>query len=267
VLRGMHCSHSVSPADDVSKWCHYVKHTPEPDLLFYNRIPKSGSSTMLDILMHNQLNISNMLDLINTNNTYWKFHDTPEKSKQLYDLVRLSYRPGKKILLSGHVPYFPFNMSSVTGTSNARMEYINTLRNCSERFVSNFIYSALDCAAAKQAKHNKKIPEYNMHNFGATNITACILNNTCLHQSPLFQNLFPDVVSHFILGEDNRHFQYSKQKQNVAELNTIMEPREGNLIAFGLAEHFEESLELLECVYPTFFHGNIFIALNIFIVK
>lgn len=237
------------------EWCNYVSNSPEPDIIFYNRAPKCGSTTMVSIA-ETSCKIGRGCSMIDYQSKYWKPVTTEIEQQAIYKFASKRKRENEIAVLHGHVPNFPFNASHVSGSK--RMEFMQLYRNCVDRYSSSFVYDILDSLKAKTAKSNHSYNAYVESLFDTVHWEGCVMNKTCLLNSSKYKSMRVDEYWYYTVGRracnGSSLCQYSAEKGE--EFKHKFEPREGNYIAFGLLEEMEKYLELLECVYPTIFSGN-----------
>ena len=91
-------------------WCEYLQAFPEPELLIYNRIQKTGSTSVL-----------------NARNLSAKLYELSDNANK----VEFERYINKSGILFGH-----FGFQEVV--KNGQYEYIGTVRNCKQRYESFF---------------------------------------------------------------------------------------------------------------------------------
>ena len=99
-----------------------------PDLVVYNRIPKSGSSTMLKII--HSAAIANNFTVVSSSEYNVHIHQTIEDERRIVDqLVGLLERhPGRRVLFEMHFKYI--NLAQYLSARVAsRIAYINLMRS------------------------------------------------------------------------------------------------------------------------------------------
>ena len=207
----------------VKEWCHYISNSNEPSILIFNRLMKCGSSTMNSIISKLQTN------QIATNQPSFYFHSQNgiewrrTKSIDLYQSLQKILKDSNqsRMIIEGH-----FEWKSFESIKTSQMEYFQLLRNCPDRHTSNFFY--------RLPSHGKKID--------LTTLT-CLLNESCVEQIEDINSMIPDDYSISFCGKPC-------QANQAIE---FVKPKQGKFILVGLLEYFIQFLEILECVYPTFF--------------
>lgn len=143
---------------DTREWCEAVLSSPEPDLLFYNRIPKCASSTMLDLFRVVARKNSKLI-AFDLDKKFWAYHPTQQLQEKLYlEVNKHIFRPSTKLIFNSHTGYFPFNLSSVK--YQKIVEHTQVVRECETRQVSHFFYDLYDVMAAKRAAQSHHLLQH-----------------------------------------------------------------------------------------------------------
>lgn len=253
---------------DGAKWCSHLRQHKEPNVIMYNRIPKSGSSTMLQLI--EQLRIRNNYEVINTSPEYWgvNYDTSKEGINKLRQLIekRMIYEKSKtktptKLVIDGHWHQFNFS-SNKNANPPINIEYIQTTRECASRRKSEILYSLYDCRVAKayqrqsqstlenyQFRHLNISTEINTRN-NVTNISQCFQSYECLINSPLVNTDIHDTEMGFLCGHkcSLRHTTPLK-----GAISNIHNPAVFTVV--GILENFDEYMDMLECAYPGYFAG------------
>ena len=238
-------------------WCNYVSNSPEPDIIFYNRVPKCGSTTMVSIA-ETSCKSGRDCSVIGYPSKYWKPVITEKEKESIYKFASKDKRKSGIKVLHGHIPYFIFNASNVLNSQ--RMEFVQLYRNCADRYASSFFYDILDSLKAKTAKKKHEYNEFLISMFGTINWQDCITDKKCLLNSTKYKRMRIDEYWYYTVGHracnasSSSLCKYREVESEAFELN--FNPREGNYIAFGILEEMEKYLELLECIYPSVFTGR-----------
>ena len=110
-----------------------------PDLVVYNRIPKSGSSTMLKII--HSAAIANNFTVVSSSEYNVHIHQTIEDERRIVDqLVGLLERhPGRRVLFEMHFKYI--NLAQYLPARVAsRIAYINMMRSPRKLIASGYYW-------------------------------------------------------------------------------------------------------------------------------
>jgi hypothetical protein len=249
---------------DSSEWCQYVSKTPEPDVIFYNAIPKAGSATLKKLLKYNLIKNAKSKFPFRLQEPKLAGLSREVKERNIYsDLEKLHAQHRKsvqeKFVIAGHFHYFPFNASKV---SYPIMERMQLVRDCRSWYRSAIAYTLTD--AYKDM--NKDYEKYQMQIFGVPNGTACILNSTCWDSARFHSNNHIDLkTKKSKMLADYFGIPINASVEEAIKLATTrISPARENFIAYGLTYSYSESLELLECVFPTEFEGQYSMVLCLF---
>ena len=228
----------------VEKWCEVVKTSKEPDLLMYNRIPKCGSSAISEALRDST---AKKAKVHNLPFEYWG--TKAYKNDMIYDRINRDFQnnPSKeRHAYVGHILLSPFDRRKVNGKN---IEYINVMRTCSKRVVSQFKFAL---------EYNKTVetdPQHFMSKIGTLNVSECYHSYDCIRNSELANSdwgrTWGDQAINFMSGDGGCIG--DKQKCEDRLMHNLL-PQSKVYLAFGLLEYLSEFYELLACVYPSFFN-------------
>lgn len=244
-------------ANDAAEWCEYVQSTPEPALLFYNRIPKSGSTTMEAVIRRQRKELMEF-DYFPAPSKFWdQDFSTGTWPAKLYEYVNGQKQGSSRpmTVIDGHIQYFDFNMMKITKRANNRVEFMQLFRTCVDRAVSHYYFKIYDCIDANKAKHEQRYEKYKQGLFGTVDISACKQNDTCLQNSGVFQRVSTGMIAGYFSGASCAKPCSQVKKIGAARRNVAA--TSGRYVTFGPLELLSEYLEMLECVYPTYFSGII----------
>ncbi len=228
-------------------------------MLFYNRIPRSGSASLVYVMKNaaqkdNKTN--NLFTLVETTREIVNSYDVKDAQKKLHNIASLSRGNQKRVAVAGLTPFFPADLATVKDIGS--VEFIQLFRNCANRLASNLMYSLFDSNEAKRAKKTGKWHQFMIKNLGVPNVTECIRDSSCLESSKLFSDLRVDNTRYYTTGapkcDNTKNCFQGKEDYEFADARFSLARQ--NYIIFGFTEQFSKSLELFECVYPTFFRGN-----------
>ena len=251
------CVNLVWALLDTTQWCKYLRDTEEPALLIYNRIPKCGSSTLLELLSH-----LHNLHLENFNEEYWgdyvKNVPRMDALHKLFKKHRQASREKASVIV-GHISYRTI-FSALEGIVQQPVEYMQIFRECEPRFHSHWLYNFNYSVHAVQARQTGRLLEWHQQCTGTKHPYHCVTNLTCMTNAPLTAAIQTNVINFYVRESSNGV--RGHQRQNYANLvqkirnqaNFI--PNRNSYVTFGLVEHLQEYLEMLECAYPTLFAGN-----------
>ena len=242
------------------KWCHHMKHSKPPHILLYNRLPKSGSSSMQ--YKFQQLSKLNKVLTWSTTDDYWIDFSHPNKSIMRSRFVgnisslRARY-PFKQIVVDGH-----WNQISIN-EFDGEVEYFQLIRDCHSRRKSDYFFTLFDSVRATKAKREKKYLDevLQLLNLDAMNrfirrvppkdiIFECTQDYNCLRKSKLI-TYSADVELRSMCGyECQRMHSYSSNPILQGSISNMRNISSFSIV--GILEYFPQFLELLECMYPNF---------------
>lgn len=114
----------VDPETDARRWCQHISTTPEPSVLFYNRIPKCGSSTMIDIIKRQIKVMHKPIYYYYLSSQWWSSYAMNGEKDKLYNYLKIRFfrdRNAQMRVVVGHTNFFPFSTRKVGQDS---MEYM-----------------------------------------------------------------------------------------------------------------------------------------------
>lgn len=245
------------------EFCRLMKSSREPRVLIYNRIPKCGSQTMTNVLHHIQ-HLDPDIDQAAKWRQYWwpRDMDTNDTLTSLFSgTVKKRLALKAKVRITGHWYWHNFDAVRDFGLEGeGDVEYINILRECSPRFKSQLLFDLFDTQEAKAAAATGAIAEHQRSLlYRNISVRACIEDISCL-DSVFRRRVLKDSHSSLTgmmvmyLSGTNKMKQEGHSYLNgaIQHLNRRDSSDTGYSV-LGFLEHFEESLELLECAYPSFF--------------
>ena len=276
MLLFFHSVCSMNTSDELDEYargfCKYMKSTPEPRVLIYNRVPKCGSQTLTNIL-HQIQRHDPSIDQASRWRQYWWPRDMDTNSslaRDFSDTVKRRLASRRKVRIAGHWYWHTFNAVKDFGLKkDSDVEYINILRKCSARFKSQLLFELFDTKEAKAAASSNRI-EAHHNSLLYDNITAheCIESYSCLNTVFKTRILkennrkLTGMMVEFLSGtnamkmEGNSYYRGALKHLNKVDVN------DEGYSAIGFLEFYEESLELLECAYPRFFRHALPIYIN-----
>lgn len=222
--------------------CAYLQANPtEPELIFYNRMPKAGSSTMS--ALYETLAKRNTFGLWHAPRKFWGEMDKNIREFEENIITELTYY--SHYIVDGHWNQRLFD----TSLFHRNAEYIQLIRDCHGWVISQADYTLLDCEFANNAKKSHTYDDYvkEMLKINNTDIDACFADYDCLRHSGFLQS--PNDFYGCVCGESC--------SAKYAHKNTVT-PTLNNpdvFIAVGVLSQLEKYLYVLECAYPNILDG------------
>jgi hypothetical protein len=253
--------HSSVP-EETRAWCARVQASPEPEVLMYNMIPKTASTSVrthieeggksnVSFFMHDYsifVHRNSKSDLDSDPKTAQKF------KKITIEHLESARNESKKLFVTGH---FAHHISQLATT----VEAFNTMRDCRARLYSQIQFDLFTCPNAKNFKKHKPNKTDARSKWAQimmkidTDPIVCSGSVGCLNAT--YYGGFGGIgyQSRYLAGPDA-----VKQHGNLvdAALHNMhsFDYYKGGFTYIGITERLEETLEMLECLYPTYFPKN-----------
>lgn len=244
------------------EWCRYIRKTPEPQILVYNRIPKCGSSTVQRAVNIIESHSFGRLSYVAFNSSYWghNYDEDDVAQAHLYEKLQadIMSTPNTTMVIDGHWPWH-----TIPQFDERKVGYFQMTRKCEDRALSSIKYSLFSSREARVAKQFKYSEKY-LSKVLNTNLTdaqesvdACLNSKECLENSMLMQPNNPYSVVGGLMAK------YHCGAKCVAEhegsilkgsLNKVANPAHGYTIV-GLMENMQDSFRLFQCAFPTAFRA------------
>ena len=90
---------------DADAFFGYLKRVPEPDLLIYNRVPKTGSSTLDNIFNLGSAQCPLQLQALHLNKTYWGQFEYHQRDLDAVVTKWVNMRRTAHRVITGHFKY------------------------------------------------------------------------------------------------------------------------------------------------------------------
>jgi len=134
---------SSEDADNI--WCNHLRNSPAPKFLMYNRIPKTGSTTMQDLFesickQNGKCKVYHMDRVaLEKYNGFWNLSNSQEHRRSFLNHVNkyANENPRKFLIFDGHWAKVTFSKIELKGKL---AEYINLLRECESHIRSKFYH-------------------------------------------------------------------------------------------------------------------------------
>jgi len=261
---------------ETSAWCNYIRTTPEPTVIAYNRIGKCGSSTM-ERIIDRQVNTSRQyehdLHAWHTDSSFWtqpgKHPQQQITSKQHQELLRehvlrtvdeAKQGPGTRLIVDGHWNLVDLASGHLRdGSPPTAVQYIQLSRSCEPRIKSHLLYHLHDSVAAQHAKrtgHYRNFIGTAMGIPGGTvQMKRCLSNYSCLADMPIAREVLYDgaVLDYFCDADCVRAHRF--ESRLAGAMQRVRSPKDGGYAVVGVLEELNQFLELLECAFPGAFQG------------
>lgn len=256
----------TSSGDSVS--CECGRQSGET-LLFYNRVPKCGSTTMLNYIS----NASQREDPTTHKKPLFKFirsddydmnhfhPDTPRRTEILTNMVKQA--GGKKTVFERHMYYLKTaDLSSQLG--GAQLEYINLLRDPGSLRASGF-YFYRNCVCNQRSSftdengNGQEQDEWCRDDWSRKSDAFCKTTVNDCYQNPgeCFKTFNParlggTTLTNFLCGTDEACLKDKASDEKVANAKAnILQ----NYRLVMILENMEDSLNALQTIYPDLFGG------------
>ena len=161
-------------------FCKYLQSSPEPDILIYNRVPKCGSKTIVELLKERHRSKPTGVAVFSTGSRHWnpvKYDSNRTHLQILVEQATKVQEKKKKLILAGH-----WNWHNFKGDfGNLTVEHINVLRVCDGRIRSQLFFDLFDEKSAKAASKGGYLDSF-QSSLLQTNLTlqSCLDDVSCI---------------------------------------------------------------------------------------
>jgi hypothetical protein len=258
-------SFSSDVAQDTRSWCSSVRTSPEPDILIYNMIPKTASTT---VRTHVELGAKkSVLFFVHNYNLYidrdlkWDLDTNHEKAK-VYKTATMkklieARNKNMKLFVAGHISHHISEFGNST-----TIEAINSIRECRSRLYSQIQYDFYTCPNAKKfrrihAKNQTEADEWSQIMMKTEEDPwVCARSIKCLNTTHYGGHGGTGYQMRYLAGTND----IKKHGGNLVEaaLNNMhtFDYLKGGYTYIGITERLNETLEVLECLYPSYFQTD-----------
>ena len=257
---------AAAASGKAAKLAHGVLPADRGDLLLYNRVPKSGSSTVQDYIdkLSKRLGYKAVHYVRPPGAVYYYVNHTRFVNRNVTSnrvrtlarhFARLPRQAGRAVCVDYHFPYINF-----TALGMRQPLYINTLRDPVERIISAHYYG-------RYGPRDGERRRFWLHHFGSLSLEQCV----DLYQACNCTGTCSDPVARACTGNQcaDTFAQHNEQmmffcswgspecaaRDRVA-LEHAKRVLASSYVAFGILERHDETLELLDAVLPRYFRGS-----------
>ena len=225
--------------------CSYLRANPnEPDTIFYNRMPKAGSSTMEKL--YDQLSKKNNFGRWKAPRMFWGDMDSKMHQFETYVSQLRTYH---HYIIDGHWSQRVFDVKKIAQTA----EYVQLIRECHSWMLSRIDYTLFDSVEARKSKTSRyKYDEYIRYklNSGSNDIDECLDDLNCLQNSNIVYRAGMNIQ---YLCDKDCDKSDDRNKRKLYSMSTLNNPDKFTVI--GMLSEMEKYLYVLECAYPDILHG------------
>lgn len=192
------------------------------------------------------------VDLVDLGEENWG--DYSDDEARLAELRSKVLSKGSSVprVVVGHITYRTFQ-SALNNFSD--VEYMQIFRECESRYTSHWWYDLEYSNVAYKQRQQGAIGKYHKSMLGTKHTIECILNQSCLRQAALTRRMRSNIIEHYLAPKTCGPSCSADKRFQSFQRSVDFNARRGAYITFGLVEHIDKYLEMLECVYPTAFKG------------
>lgn len=242
---------------NLENWCKYVKTTPEPHLLIYNKIGKCGSSSFRDTFAES-VKLNKNLSLISTDSSLWKQLSSPNPLINPLSLllnVSRDLPSHKMVIIEGHWHWINWHNFISGNNRNINIEYFQLLRSCQSRLKSYFYYMYDGYVDMHDEILNrlkeKDLKSFRLLLFSNRTIYDCIQDYNCLLTSKVTEYFRNVTFGKYMSGYDGYNQYRSHYNGALHRLYTV---NNTSYQLVGILEKMHTTFQLLECLYPNYFY-------------
>jgi len=230
-------------------------------MVFYNRVPKCGSTTMLNYIQNASRSRSTFA--FHQSNDYDSDHFHPDRDTRKRILTEMVAQAAQqeRTVFERHIHYLPF--ADLDDLGDPKPIYINLLRDPGTLRASSF-YFARDCICDQRPGYTdeNKIwelqDEWCKDEWKRKSDALCKSDiNTCYEDMDKCRELFPTtalggtVMVDFLCGTD----EVCTPELTPGKLQRAKDNLRDEYLWVGVLENMEDSLHLLQTLLPGFFGG------------
>ena len=223
-------AHRWKKRDDAKEWCDFLQSSPEPRLVLYNRIPKAGSSTIRHLLEETSSRRSFHYKTLLSE--FWGDASSGTNLRrrvvaQLKETVEQT--KGRPVISDGHFFGDPVRWDEIGMKHANEVAYVNVMRTPVERLRSLWYYDKTRPMEIRE-QHWEHIDSWEQ----------CLGDEKCLMSQ-----------ENMCTTGQMQKFVCSGIPQERCTALKILSPTFFTVL--GVTEAFAETLEMLECAFPTTF--------------
>mmetsp|Transcript_25869 Transcript_25869/g.65216 ORF Transcript_25869/g.65216 Transcript_25869/m.65216 type:complete len:343 (-) Transcript_25869:182-1210(-) len=235
---------------------------PAPPLVYYNRVPKAGSSTVLGLIASLQKQ-NGFTHVHKLQDFYWDRPGPAANEQAVAELFNTARAAGEPAAYDCHTYFIDFFGSPAVrarlGGDVSDVHFINVLRNPSQRMRSLFYY-AVDPVArgGERAEQIQRRRRADPCGCGDISYNECIeqAHTTNCSAGTNIATRGRSAVRHFLTAEDSAA--YHKTECTVEARAPLVLKAMANMQLYtviGLAERMDDTVKLLEARLPAVFRG------------
>ncbi|KAJ1461056.1 hypothetical protein M885DRAFT_612225 [Pelagophyceae sp. CCMP2097] len=232
----------ASTAATVARWCARNVASPEPSALIYNRLAKTGGTTMFLVIEKQMEAKRRAFSVLHLNSTLVRHAQRRDWMAGYAAHVRAHLdakraAPGVRAVVVGHFALDPSFPRDAFGAAHG-WERMQLFRDCASRAQSNLVYNLYESGSARRARRKKTLGAYQARLLPHTeNLTVaeCLRNVACLER------------------HRQRWLPLTRYQTSMLGGTHVFANLVEGYHAFGFIDQLEETFDVLRCAYPSVF--------------